>query len=147
MEGGRIRQAATPAAVYDHPADVFVANFVGSPGMNFIQGAVAQANGASLFVSEAGNLPIEVRRPLRSGRATLGIRCEHIHEDPHGAIAGRVVTEEYLGSACHVHVETDCGRLIMRGATRSPRGRGSELRLRFDHEQISVFDDASKERL
>src|SRR6185369_3248374 len=60
MEGGRIRQIGSPAEVYDRPADLFVASFVGSPGMNFIQGEIAGAGGRALFVSEAGHVRVEV---------------------------------------------------------------------------------------
>ena len=86
---------ARPAEVYDRPADLFVASFVGSPGMNFIRGEVAGTSGRALFVSETGQ--VRARRPARrrrarvsSGQATLGIRCEHVHEDASGPIAGRV---------------------------------------------------------
>jgi hypothetical protein len=70
-----------------------------------------------------------------------------VHEDPHGPIAGRVMTEEYLGSARNVHVDTDLGRLIMRSGAASARNRGAEVRLRLDPAQISVFDAATEERL
>jgi len=147
MEGGRIRQAGTPADVYDAPADLFVAAFVGSPGMNFIPGQVADRSGKAMFVSDAGQIPIDVPPVARCGRATLGIRCEHIHEGADGPLFGRVVTEEYVGNASHVHVQTPAGRVIMRAANGSARARGSELRLRLDPAQISVFDAATEKRL
>ena len=148
MEGGRIRQVGTPAEVYDHPADLFVATFVGSPGMNFIPGEVAGGDDRSLFVSRGGQVRIEMPRPARSGAATIGIRPEHVLEDPRGQIAGRVLTEEYLGNGCNVHLETGCGRLIMRDhAAVRARARGSELRLWLDPDHISVFDAATEERL
>ena len=151
MEGGRIRQVGTPAEVYDRPADLFVASFVGSPGMNFIQGEVAGAGGKGLFVSEQGQLkvdvPLETSTVVSSGRGTLGIRCEHVHQDAAGPIVGRVVTEEYLGNARNVHVQTGCGRLIMRTDALSERGLGAEVRLRLDSSQISIFDGATEARL
>jgi multiple sugar transport system ATP-binding protein len=147
MEGGRIRQVGTPAAVYDQPADLFVAAFVGSPGMNFIPGRLCGGTDEPAFVSEAGHVPIEVALLARCEQATLGIRCEHVHEASDGAIAGHVLTEEYLGNACHVHVQTEVGRIVMRTASRSSRPRGSALRLRLDPAQISVFDAATEKRL
>jgi multiple sugar transport system ATP-binding protein len=146
MEGGRIRQVGTPADVYDRPADVFVAAFVGSPGMNFIPGQVTVAPGKLTFVSESGHVPIEVDRLTRGGRATLGIRCEHVHVESGGPIAARVLTEEYVGNATHVHVQTEIGRLILRAIGGATRPRGSELRLRLDPAQISVFDAATEMR-
>ena len=147
MEGGRIRQVGTPADVYDQPADRFVAAFVGSPGMNFIQGQFAERSGRVVFVSDSGHVDVDVPAVARRGQATLGIRCEHVIEAPDGPIAGHVVTEEYLGNACHVHVQTPAGRLVMRTGNGSARARGSAVRLRLDPEQISVFDAATEKRL
>jgi multiple sugar transport system ATP-binding protein len=147
MEGGRIRQVGTPADVYDQPADLFVAAFVGSPGMNFIPGRMDDGANKPAFVSEAGNVPIDVPILARCEQATLGIRCEHVHEAKDGPIAGHVLTEEYLGNACHVHVQTEVGRIVMRAASHSSRPLGSSLRLRLDPAQISVFDAATEKRL
>ncbi len=151
MEGGRIRQVGTPAEVYDRPADLFVASFVGSPGMNFIPGEVAGSGGKALFVSEAGQVRVEVpldgTARVSSGHATLGIRCEHVHEDAAGTIRGCVVTEEYLGSARNVHIDAACGRIVMRADAAAPYARGSEVRLDLDPSQISLFDGATEERL
>lgn len=151
MEGGRIRQVGTPAEVYDRPADLFVASFVGSPGMNLIPGEVAGVGSRAMFVSEQGRVRVDVlleqRARVPSGRAVLGVRCEHVHEDAEGSIAARVVTEEYLGSARNVHVEAECGRLVMRTDAASARALGATLRLRLDASQISIFDGATEARL
>ena len=155
MEGGRIRQVGTPAEVYDRPADRFVATFVGSPGMNFIAGQIdagargqggGRGGGGSVFVARQGRT-LEVPRQARAGEATLGIRCEHIHEDPGGPIVGRVVTDEYLGSASNVHLETDVGRLVMRSTGAPRHARGSEVRLWLDPAHISLFDATTEQRL
>jgi multiple sugar transport system ATP-binding protein len=152
MSGGRIRQVGSPAEVYDRPADRFVAMFVGSPGMNFIRCQVSGVEGKLHLVSEQGQLRLDVpleesTRAPTTPSATLGIRCEHVHEDGRGPILGRVLTEEYLGSARLVHVDTPCGRLVMRSDAAAQRAPGSELRLRLDAAQASVFDGATEARL
>jgi multiple sugar transport system ATP-binding protein len=147
MEGGRIRQIGTPAEVYDRPADLYVAAFVGSPGMNFIPGEVADRSGKPAFVSGSGEIHIDLPARVRRGQATLGVRCEHVYEESDGPIAGSVLAEEYLGNASHVHVQTALGRLVMRAARGSVHPRGSELRLRLDPARISVFDAATEKRL
>jgi multiple sugar transport system ATP-binding protein len=86
MDQGIIRQIGTPEEVYDRPADLFVANFVGSPGMNFI---------------------------TRNG-VVEGVRPEHVRLHENGPIDGVVRVVEYLGSACLVHLETSVGRLVAR---------------------------------
>ncbi|MEO5767212.1 MAG: ABC transporter ATP-binding protein [Polyangia bacterium] len=174
MEGGRIRQVGTPAEVYDQPADRFVAKFVGSPGMNFITGHIAERDQGPVFVTEQGQVPLPLASggaapaptTLHSGQATLGIRCEHVHLDPTGPITGTVVAEEYLGNASNVHLDTALGRLIMRAEAawssdaaslsehargdngdRPPRRTGTQIRLRFDASQVSIFDGATEQRL
>jgi len=147
MEGGRIRQVGPPSEVYDRPADLFVAAFVGSPGMNFIPGRVASTEGAPAFVSEIGHIRIDVPHAHPCPRATLGVRSEHVHEVAEGPIGGTVLAEEYLGNASHVHLETAMGRLIMRTADGTHRSRGSTVRLRVDPLQISLFDAATEKRL
>jgi multiple sugar transport system ATP-binding protein len=152
MSKGRIRQVGTPAEVYDRPADRFVAAFVGSPGMNFIACRVAGTNGKIQLTTELGQIGLEVplematRQPT-TGSATLGIRCEHVHEDPNGPIVGRVLTEEYFGSARIVHVDTPCGRLVMRAQATTARALGAEIKLSLDATQVSLFDDATEARL
>jgi len=125
--------------------------------MNLIAGELAApSQGDALFVSGHGHVRVEVPRAFPrlsrwggkvAGRAVLGIRCEHVHEDPLGPIAGQVVTEEYLGHARHVHVDTRAGRLILRSGPERAHPPGAELRLRLDPAAISVFDAATEERL
>jgi multiple sugar transport system ATP-binding protein len=152
MSAGRIRQVGTPADVYDRPADRFVATFVGSPGMNFIACTVAGINGKLQLVSEQGQLSFDVpleaagRAPSTS-RAILGVRCEHVVEDAAGPITARVLAEQYLGSARLLHVDTPCGRLVLRTEATTSRGAGSELRLGLDRSLVSVFDGATEARL
>lgn len=133
MEGGLIRQVGAPAEVYDDPSDLFVANFVGSPGMNFIKGRVE----ADRFV--AGNVSIPLRRPRPA--ATLGIRSEHVRPDAAGPIAGTVALDEYMGPFRSLHVDTGCGRLIVRSL--EPRRVGEPIRLALDPEHIRLFADVS----
>jgi len=129
--------------------------------MNFIPGELRpEGAGPPSFVSAEGQIAIELSRPRgdferptrpsppsRASRATLGIRCEHVHEDPDGSIAGQVLTEEYLGSASNVHVASELGRLVMRTDATTTRARGARVRLRLDPDQISVFDASTEQRL
>jgi ABC-type sugar transport system ATPase subunit len=103
MEGGRIRQIGTPAEVYAHAADLFVARFVGRPGTNSLQCRFNGESGRPQLTSEPGGIPLEVPLDLAKGTPTtphalLGVRCECVHEDPKGPIPGLVLTEEYFGS-------------------------------------------------
>jgi multiple sugar transport system ATP-binding protein len=148
MEGGRIRQVGAPADVYDRPADLFVARFVGSPGMNFIEGEIVGRDAGASFVSATGQFELRLPTGVRAstGRVTLGIRCEHVHEHPEGPIAGRLLLEEYLGNACNLHLDSSVGRLVLRVARPTGYARGSGLRVQLDPAHLSFFDATSGER-
>jgi multiple sugar transport system ATP-binding protein len=96
MNGGRIEQAGAPLALYDHPANTFVAGFIGSPAMNLIPGQVADGG----FRAEGGALlPLP---PGASDRATTyGIRPEHLSLAEDG-IEARLVVVEPTGSETQV---------------------------------------------
>src|SRR6056297_1988512 len=86
LNAGNIEQVGTPMELYETPASLFVAGFIGSPRMNFLGGAVAEAHGA----------------------ATYGIRPEHIALSREaGDWAGRVILTERLGSDTFVHVDVE----------------------------------------
>src|SRR5258708_10554374 len=87
MSDGEIRQVGSPAEVYENPRDLFVANFVGSPGMNFIEGAVEARGFDTVFVPEGAEraLPLAGRPP--QGLATLGVRPEYLRAGEGGVIS------------------------------------------------------------
>src|SRR6478735_6574122 len=81
MYGGEIQQLDTPQAIYNHPVNRFVAGFIGSPGMNFLDGAV-DTNGDATFRS--GEIAVPLSRYAfdknagRAEKAVLGVRPEHV---------------------------------------------------------------------
>ena len=146
MADGHIRQVGTPTEVYERPADVFVANFVGSPGMNFIEGAVERRGDAFVFVPRASGIAIPLAAPSVPGPATLGVRPEYVRVDERGPIAGQVILDEYLGSHRYIHVETSFGRLVMRSAANF--AAGTHARLGLDLGCTHLYDPTSgKDRL
>jgi len=136
MSDGEIRQVGSPGEVYENPRDLFVANFVGSPGMNFIEG---HAEGAA-FVPKETNIAIPIS-PTAAGPATLGIRPEYVRSDDAGPISGEVVLDEYLGSHRYTHVKTAFGRIVMRSHSAHPVG--SVARLSLGLASLHIFDKAN----
>jgi ABC-type sugar transport system ATPase subunit len=110
MDGGVIQQFGTPEEIYDSPANLFVAGFIGSPPMNFCDGTVSATDGApNLRVADhAVPLPAWLPRGLEGSTLTLGIRPQDVQladaADP-AAIPGRVWMVELTGSERLVEVE------------------------------------------
>jgi multiple sugar transport system ATP-binding protein len=149
MSEGKILQAGPPSEVYDDPANLFVARFVGSPGMNFVEGVVREENGDSTFFPrEAQNVHISLPAGVRPGPATLGVRPEFVRvgkSDDGGPIAGWVIADEYLGASRCLHLDSPFGRLIARV---SPEEETREsLEVTFDTEHIRMFDPDTGERI
>jgi multiple sugar transport system ATP-binding protein len=89
MNNGRVEQIGSPLELYDDPANLFVAGFIGSPAMNFLKGRL---NGAAVAVGNGISLPVKTR--LESGRDVLvGVRPEHLAVAADGVPAEVVVVE------------------------------------------------------
>src|SRR3989440_11212991 len=102
MHDGRVEQIGDPLELYDHPNNLFVAQFIGSPAMNIINGTLRRANGAA-YVEASGGIrwPI-VRGPGVDGQAvTLGVRPEHLTiaaATTDDTVAGEVIVVEPMGA-------------------------------------------------
>ena len=117
MKDGRIQQAGTPREVFDHPANLFVAGFIGTPQMNFFDALLVKQAGA--YYIELADVRIDLP-PMTQARLAdrgipgqeirLGVRPEHILPRPDeagngaGSLGGTVVDSERVGSALHLRV-------------------------------------------
>ncbi len=139
MKKGRLRQFDTPMNIYHHPANRFVAEFVGSPSMNFIEGRID--NGA--FVGDSMRIPLN--EPPR-GNLTLGIRPEHVQvlTEPHeGAIPASVYVTELMGNETFVFLSVGTSRLIARAPADFRAEVESKVWLRIAIEKAHFFDPVS----
>jgi ABC-type sugar transport system ATPase subunit len=146
LRNGGIEQVGSPMAIYLNPANLFVAGFVGSPKMNFLEGHVSAVDADGIRVTiptlAPGVYPCRtaLTRPAVGTPITLGVRAEHIDEaDGHGFTA-RIEIVEKLGSVSYAYVETPLGaRLSVE--RRGPRQDtiGNTLHLRLVPEHIFVF--------
>jgi ABC-type sugar transport system ATPase subunit len=147
MNDGQIRQVATPDEAYHHPADLFVAHFLGSPGMNFFAGAIERQEGRPLFRSSRGDLRLEVPRALRAGPVIVGLRPEALLPASGGPLRGRIQLNEYQGAWRNLHLETDCGPCIARLAAAHRLQPGELLELKLDERQLCFFDPETEARI
>jgi multiple sugar transport system ATP-binding protein len=114
LRDGRIEQVGTPLELYNHPANLFVAGFIGAPRMNFLDVGVTGRSGERLDLTLPGgfatHLPIQDAAVSAGQKMTLGIRPEHLSPAAAGddaAIAVTVDVVEHLGSGTAVYGRLD----------------------------------------
>ncbi|MBV8282776.1 MAG: ABC transporter ATP-binding protein [Candidatus Eremiobacteraeota bacterium] len=144
MNNGLIEQLGTPHEVYDRPATLFVADFIGSPPMNFVPFGGGLERGASeIRLGDAAVKVPEVREDISPRDLVLGVRPEHIQIKNEGALPGVVFGVEYLGTTQIVALTTPFGALRARAAANSGVSVGDRARLSFRPEKLSLFDKSS----
>jgi len=161
MRNGAIQQMATPQEIYDRPANLFVAGFIGSPSMNLIAGVLEEEDGLAVIrVTGRGSGearltlgPLQpAHHPFLSGNVLLGVRPEAITLDPGSAAAdgtsfeARIDVIEPTG-ADNLAFFTLGGNEVI---ARLPPGRslaGENVKLRIDPSRVLLFDPASEQRI
>ena len=171
MSEGRLQQVAAPEDLYARPANAFVAHFLGSPGMNLVDGMLVEsgvgggagaggggegAGHGTLSVAFPGasvTLPDSVADTVRGAgpEVVLGLRPEALHLDDNGSIGATVIIVELLGAETHVICQTETGaRVIVRqGAAASKPKIGEAVRIAVDPDPGSyhLFDADGGARL
>ena len=126
MKDGFIMQIGTPQEVFDHPANIFVAGFIGMPQMNFFDAELVK-DGSAYNVNVCGvNFPVSeeiaeklIANNVTSQPITLGVRPEHIkfQQSSDSTLVGTVSVCEMMGSEYHLHVTTDDKDVVLRVPT------------------------------
>jgi len=142
MHDGVVEQLGSPLELYDHPANLFVAGFIGSPAMNVLAGRTEDG----VFVAEDGT-----RITLRKGgpnvaEVRLGIRPEHFRLDPDG-LPAEIITVEPTGSETQVHLRLAGHELVGVFRERISERPGETLRISPDPERLHLFDAGSGQRI
>ena len=169
MNRGMIQQVAPPAELYRNPVNKFVAGFIGSPTMNFLDVDVLEEDGTVWLLRQGWRLPLEgyqARKLKDKGytgkRITLGIRPEDLHQEEcsgkngssglngngSGWIGAYISVREMLGSEVLLHGNTgDTGQLSARMPASCRVKPGEFLRLYVDMSQIKLFDIQTEENI
>ena len=166
MRQGQIQQIGTPYDVYHRPANLFVAGFLGSPGMNFVSGSLVVAEERVRF--EGADLALDLdgypfgQAPRHGQVVKLGLRPEHLSlrmpgpkgdgdgEDTHGLArlgSARTVVSEPLGSLSVVWIETGGQRLGVQVAGGAEPPVGSDVAVVAEPGRASLFDAETERRL
>ena len=156
MKDGYIQQIGTPQDVFNHPANLFVAGFIGMPVMNFFDAQLTR-EGSKYFV-EIGGLKVELsedkeerllKNDVQSQAITLGVRPEHTDVSDKG-IAARVDVSEMMGSSVHLHVNADGRDVIIIVPTIDMKGNyniGDTVHFTFDGKVAHVFSKETDKNL
>ncbi len=143
MNAGRIEQVGAPLELYDRPANVFVAGFIGSPGMNFIDGVVRDGHLVCGDGTHIPGLPVWL---AEGARITLGIRPEHASVGE-GPLDITVDVIEPTGAETHLYAHLGGAALCVASARRLAIQPGQTLRIDFPADRHHYFDSATGVRL
>ncbi|POF33695.1 ABC transporter ATP-binding protein [Roseibium marinum] len=155
MRGGQILQLATPHEIYNRPANKYVADFIGSPTMNFFDGKIEGGDGAQ-FLTEGHSFPLHGYNfqsgSAVSGPAWLGIRPEHMVSGAEAETApirlhGEVELVEPLGSDTLARLTSGGHTLWVRLDGQAEVANGDQITVGFDAARANVFDKNSENRL
>jgi multiple sugar transport system ATP-binding protein len=156
MNAGKIQQVGTPLEVYDRPANLFVANFIGTPPMNFVKGTIREGGaviGAEKFSIAIPEKLIPITRPHDGSPVVVGIRPENIlsaDKEAHGPtskITGEVEMVEPLGHEVIVHVRVGDDLLVASLESHHLPRVGDPLDLVIETEAMHLFDARSELRM
>jgi multiple sugar transport system ATP-binding protein len=145
MNRGVIEQLGPPRQVYEYPASVFVADFIGAPAMNFLPFESGLAVGTrEVAIGGAIQGVPALREAVARAPLLCGVRPEHVRLGATGALRAEVLGTEYLGTSQIVTLSTAQGTTVRAKVPVSqPVQRGDHVGLEFDAMQVSVFDAAS----
>jgi multiple sugar transport system ATP-binding protein len=157
MRDGIIQQVDTPQNLYERPANQFVAGFIGSPQMNFIDATIERRDDAhfAVFGNEAVRIPASaigtsVVEDLENRPVTLGIRPEFISDDAsrfdeHSTIQGSVDLAESMGAEKYIYFGCEGNPCIAKVPGQSPISSGDEATFAIDCSKVHLFDPESEE--
>ncbi len=143
MHGGVVQQVGTPLELYDTPANLFVAGFIGSPGMNFLEGRyVATDEGAGIRLSDGTVVPVARRTGIGPDAAvTLGIRPEHVVISDNGMLEAGVELVEPTGFGIILHLSLHGLPFKIFTLDREALSAGPKVRVDFPQKHLHVFDE------
>ena len=154
MSAGIVQQVDTPQVLYDTPCNLFVAGFIGSPQMNFLD-ATCKVNGNKVALEVGGAAielpPAKAKKLIEGGydgkTVVLGIRPEDVHDEPmfiasspNTVIESKIRVYEMLGAEVYLYFDYAGSSMTARVDPRTTARTGDTVKFAFDAEKIHVFD-------
>ncbi|MFC4768329.1 ABC transporter ATP-binding protein [Effusibacillus consociatus] len=161
MKDGVIQQVGTPVELYNHPTNMFVASFIGSPAMNFLNGKLVEEGGSIYFRAEGITILIpEGRYGLLRDKGVVGkevvfgIRPENLHDEPvyletysNATLRAEVEVVEMLGAEEYLYLNVNGQSLTARVDARSDIKSGSNVTLALDMNKGHIFDKETQQAI
>ena len=155
MKDGFIQQIGTPQEVYDHPRNLFVSGFIGTPQMNYFDAKLIKENGKYAVVSDGYKVVLADEKQERLAAKNveeqdviLGVRPDHIVLSDKG-IKGKVDVSELMGPSCHLHMTVGDKDVIAIVPTegKAVDYMGKEVSLTFNGSVCHVFSKENEMNL
>ena len=159
MSAGIVQQVDTPQVLYDTPCNLFVAGFIGSPQMNFLD-ATCKVNGNKVALEVGGAAielpPAKAKKLIEGGydgkTVVLGIRPEDVHDEPmfiasspNTVIESKIRVYEMLGAEVYLYFDTEGFPMTARVNPRTTARTGDVVKFSLDLEKIHVFDKETEQ--
>jgi multiple sugar transport system ATP-binding protein len=142
LRDGYIEQVGKPMEVYDRPANLFVAEFIGAPTMNILRGTVETSGGApAVRIAGGVALPLPEGARVASGQAiAYGVRPEHFHPSPNGGIEARINVVEPTGPEVHIYADLGGEEICAISRDRTEFTPGEAITLAPERGRVHLFD-------
>ncbi len=143
MNHGTVEQFGVPQQIYDWPATLFVADFIGSPSMNLLRfnGSISKGDTTVSLGGQSIDVPEQLQ--AASGDLVLGVRPEHVALNTSSAYRGTVTATEYLGTTQIVTLDTPNGMLKVRAPATQVAVVNEKLGIDFNSSTITLFDKST----
>ena len=158
MKDGIVQQFDTPKNLYNHPCNVFVAGFIGTPQMNFIDATLTTCSGDICAIVDDLTIPLPARmqndenvKKYIGKRVIYGIRCEDMHINPNyrlengqNELAIKADLAEMMGSEVYIYSTIDDKEIIAKVRSENYISSGDSVKLYIDIEKAHLFDPESE---
>ena len=143
LEKGVLQQLASPSEIYNNPANLFVAQFIGSPAMNVIHGSLEGAN----FLTNGAKVKTKVKGQI--AKAVAGVRPEDcsVTAAAKGTISGQIFTTELIGDHTLVTVNWGDDQIVVKAHKDFDGKQGDAVGVQLPPENLYIFDETSGERI
>jgi multiple sugar transport system ATP-binding protein len=148
MHDGIVEQIGTPLELFDRPGNLFVAQFIGSPAMNVIEGVMRVEGGRAWVEAEGQRWPVDVLPGVADGqRVHYGVRPTDIAVSDDGSVEAKVIVVEPTGAETELLLQVGNAQLVLVMHGRTQLQPDDKVKLSVDARKTHVFDSASGRRI